>query len=167
METGSPKIQEQAAGWQLLQELVWQSWSKGWKLRQNFYVAVWRQNFNPFLFGRPQSLLLKPSTDSIRLTHVTESNLLESIKKSTNLKVLLLFSLSVVSTFCDPKDCSPPAPLSMGLPKQEYWSGLPFPSPGIIPVQELNPHLLYLLHWQLDSLPLSHQGSPNLKVNHF
>ena len=22
------------------------------------------------------------------------------------------------------------APLSMGLPRQEYWSGLPFPSPG-------------------------------------
>ena len=25
-------------------------------------------------------------------------------------------------------DCSPPAPLSMGLPRQEFWSGLPFPS---------------------------------------
>ena len=25
------------------------------------------------------------------------------------------------------------APLSMGLPKQEYWSGLPFPSPGDLP----------------------------------
>ena len=23
-----------------------------------------------------------------------------------------------------------PAPLSMGFTKQEYWSGLPFPSPG-------------------------------------
>ena len=25
------------------------------------------------------------------------------------------------------------APLSMGYPKQEYWSGLPFPSPGHLP----------------------------------
>ena len=25
------------------------------------------------------------------------------------------------------------APLSMGFPKQEYWSGLPFPSPGTLP----------------------------------
>ena len=25
------------------------------------------------------------------------------------------------------------APLSMGPPRQEYWSGLPFPSPGDIP----------------------------------
>ena len=29
---------------------------------------------------------------------------------------------------CDPMDCSPP-PLSMGFSRQEYWSGLPYPSP--------------------------------------
>ena len=28
-----------------------------------------------------------------------------------------------------PLDCSPQAPLSMGFPKQGYWSDLPFPSP--------------------------------------
>ena len=26
------------------------------------------------------------------------------------------------------------APLSMGSPRQEYWSGLPFPSPGDLPI---------------------------------
>ena len=50
------------------------------------------------------------------------------------------------------------APLSVGLPKPEYWSGLPFPSPGDLPIQGSNPHLL---HWQADSLPLSYQGSLN------
>ena len=30
----------------------------------------------------------------------------------------------------------------------------------IFPTQRLNLHLLCLLHWQADSLPLSHQGSP-------
>ena len=29
---------------------------------------------------------------------------------------------------------------------------------GIFPTQELNPHVLCLLHWQVDSLPLSHLG---------
>ena len=29
--------------------------------------------------------------------------------------------------------CSVCAPLSMGFPRQEYWSGLPFPSPGDLP----------------------------------
>ena len=31
------------------------------------------------------------------------------------------------------------APLSMGLPRQEYWSGLPFPSPGDLPHPEIKP----------------------------
>ena len=42
----------------------------------------------------------------------------------------------------------------MRFPRQEYWSGLPFPSPGKLPNPGIN------LHWQVDSLPLSHQGSP-------
>ena len=33
-------------------------------------------------------------------------------------------------TLCDPMDCSPQAPLSMEFSRQEYWNGLPFPSPG-------------------------------------
>ena len=32
-------------------------------------------------------------------------------------------------TLCDPMDCSLPAPPSMGFSRQEYWSGLPLPSP--------------------------------------
>ena len=30
---------------------------------------------------------------------------------------------------CDPTDSSHQAPLSLGYSRQEYWSGLPFPSP--------------------------------------
>ena len=48
------------------------------------------------------------------------------------------------------------APLSMGFPRQEFWSGLPFPSQGILSTQGLN---LHLLHWQAESLPLSHPES--------
>ena len=43
-----------------------------------------------------------------------------------------VFVLSRVR-LCDPKDCSPQAPLSMGFSRQEYWSGLPFPPPGDLP----------------------------------
>ena len=32
-----------------------------------------------------------------------------------------------------------PAPLSMGFPRQEYWSGLPFPSPGDLPNPGIEP----------------------------
>ena len=39
-------------------------------------------------------------------------------------------------TFCDPMDSSlPQSPLSMGFSRQEYWSGLSFPSPGNLPTQ--------------------------------
>ena len=48
------------------------------------------------------------------------------------------------------------APLSMGFSRQEYWSGLLFPFPGIFLTQGSNLHLLCLLHWQWDSLPLHH-----------
>ena len=37
------------------------------------------------------------------------------------------------------------APLPMGFPRQEYWSGLPFPSPGDLPdagMQSVSPELL-------------------------
>ena len=30
-------------------------------------------------------------------------------------------------------------PLSMGVPKQEYWSGLPCPSPGDLPDPAIKP----------------------------
>ena len=33
-------------------------------------------------------------------------------------------------TLCDHMDCSPSGSSSMGFSRQEYWSGLPFPSPG-------------------------------------
>ena len=51
------------------------------------------------------------------------------------------------------------APLSMEFSRQEYWSGLPFPSSGDLPDPGIEP--LGLLYWQTDSLPLSHQGNPN------
>ena len=44
----------------------------------------------------------------------------------------------------------------MAFPRQEYWSGLLFPSPGDLPNPGIEPTLL---HWQATSLPLSHQGS--------
>ena len=31
---------------------------------------------------------------------------------------------------CDPTDCSQPGSSVHGIPRQEYWSGLPFPTPG-------------------------------------
>ena len=44
---------------------------------------------------------------------------------------LLLLNYSVASNYyATPWTVACQAPLSMGFPRQEYWSGLPFPSPG-------------------------------------
>ena len=60
----------------------------------------------------------------------------------------------------DPMDCSPPGSSVHGIfPGKKYWSGLPFPPPGIFLTQGLNPRLLSLLHWRAHSLSLHHLGS--------
>ena len=50
-------------------------------------------------------------------------------------------------------------PLSVEFFRQAYWSGLPFPPLGIFLIQGSSLHLLCLLQWQADSLPLSYLGS--------
>ena len=53
------------------------------------------------------------------------------------------------------------APLSMGLSRKEYWSGLLCPPPGFFLTQGSKQHLLCLLHWQVGSLPLLPPGKPH------
>ena len=48
------------------------------------------------------------------------------------------------------------APLSMGFPRQEYWSGLPFPSSGDLPNPGIKPGYPEL---QADSLLTELQGN--------
>ena len=51
----------------------------------------------------------------------------------------------------------------MGFPRQEYWSGLPFPSPGDLPDAGIKPMCPALAG---GSLPHSHQGSPERHRRH-
>ena len=53
------------------------------------------------------------------------------------------------------------APLSMGFPRGEYWSGLRFPAPWDLPDPGTEP---VSPHWPADSLPVNHQGSPTWMV---
>ena len=67
---------------------------------------------------------------SCRVRHkwVTELNWTEVL-----VILLLLLVTQSCPTLCDPMTVACQAPLSMGFPRQEYWSGLPFPSPGSFP----------------------------------
>ena len=53
-------------------------------------------------------------------------------------------------------DCSHQAPLSVGFSRQQYWSGLQFPSPGHLPNPGIEPGSLTL---QADALPSEPVGN--------
>ena len=49
--------------------------------------------------------------------------------------------LSVVPLCASPWTIARQAPLSVGLPRQEHWSGVPLPSPGIEPMSPAEAHV--------------------------
>ena len=66
-------------------------------------------------------------------------------------------------TLCDPMDCSPPGSTVQGISRQEYWSGLPLPSPGVLPdpgIEHTSPAFPAL---QADSLCLCQLGKSGAK----
>ena len=75
-----------------------------------------------------------------------------------SIESLLLLCRSVVSDlFVTPWTSARQAPLSMGFPRQEYRSGLPFPSSGDLPDPGIESTSLELAG---GLQPLSHQESP-------
>ena len=70
-------------------------------------------------------------------------------------------------TLCNSMDCSLPGSSVHGIPRQEYWSGLPFPPPGDLPnpgVKSESPALAGSVFVFFFFLPLSHQGSPETSL---
>ena len=68
--------------------------------------------------------------------------------------VVVIQPLSHAQLFVTPWTVAHQVPLSMRLSRQEYWSGLPFSSPGNLPrpgIEPMSPELA-------DSLLLSNQG---------
>ena len=56
--------------------------------------------------------------------------------------------------------CGTQAPLSLGFPRQEYWSGLPFPSPGDYHKLGVKPGSPALQADSLPSEPPDEDGDP-------
>ena len=68
---------------------------------------------------------------------------------SKRVKVKLL---SHVRLFATPWTVACQAPLSMGFSRREYWSGLPFSSPGDLPDPGIGPHIVGLPHCRSPAL---------------
>ena len=65
-------------------------------------------------------------------------------------------------TLLTPRTVAHQPPLSIGFPGQEYWRGLPFPSPGDLPNLGVEPGSPTL---QADSLPTEPPGKPLVRIN--
>ena len=69
-------------------------------------------------------------------------------------------SLSRVQLFVTPWTVTHQAPLSMGFSRQEYWSGVSFPSPGDLPDPGIEPRSPAL---QADALTSEPPGKPFIR----
>ena len=79
--------------------------------------------------------------------------------------VLACSVTSIVSDSVIPSTVARQAPLSMGIPRQEYWSEMPFPSPGYLPnpgIETTSPASPAL---QADSLPTEPPAKPILVLH--
>ena len=133
------------------------------ELTQKVYSSIYRLvqvtdflNLSTFLFIYHVASWFFRST-KMRLNWFSNLSLtVEHLLCTTHL-VVVIWSLNCVWLLLTPWTVACQAPLSMGFPRQEYWNGLPFPSPGDLPnpgIKRATPAL------QLDALLLRQQGSP-------
>ena len=83
-------------------------------------------------------------------------------QKSISLVGSYSYVLSHVQLTVTPWTVAHQAPLSVGILQARILGGLPFPPPGDLPDPGMEPTSLMFPALQVDSLPLSYQGSPLL-----
>ena len=112
------------------------------------------------------SLCLGPVDVFSQTSEASTHSYLSSRRLMYRKKVLVLpvwCMLSHVWLFATPWTVAHLVPVSMEFSRQEYWSRLPFsspgdpPDPGILPTRGSNPHLL---HWQADSFTTAPPAKP-------
>ena len=84
----------------------------------------------------------------------THHDSLASVGKTCAYECVLVAQLCL--TLHDPMDYNPPGSSVHGISHQEYWSELPFSSPGDLPDPGIKPKSPEL---QADSLPIGLQGN--------
>ena len=114
------------------------------------YIILWRTHFISVVLGTSVSpcYVLPFWFPILTQTSSRVSANVPKVLKSHHI-LSLLFSRSVLSDSANPWTAARQAPLSVRFPRQEYLSGLPFPSPGDLSNPGIEP------------------GSPALQVNIF
>ena len=98
----------------------------------------WEYPYIPVLLHLDSSLFWPPPHF---LNHMIKQNL----RENTQIMSEWVKSLSHVQLFTTPWTVAHQLPLSMGFSRQEYWRGLPFPSPGYLPDPRIERGVLSLM----------------------
>ena len=109
-----------------------------------------------------KSLLMRVKEESEKADlelNIQKCKIMVSGPITSQLMLCCAKSLQSFPTLCDPIDCSPSGPLSLGFSRKESWSGLP--SSKELPNSGIKLLILGFLHWQADSLPLAPPGKPS------
>ena len=96
------------------------------------------------------------------ISRIFSSSQIETLYPLNNERKSKCLLLSPVRLFAIPRTIARQAPLSMEFSRQEYWSGLPFPSPGDLSHLGIEPGSPTL---QADSLPSETPGHESLNNN--
>ena len=139
--------------WMIRKEKKWNSRNKIVKINPNMLFmgfAVGSDGKEYINYNKYNLIQFSNYRTKIVIQQIKASYLL--FKKHVHAKVF-----QPCPTLCDPMDCSLQAPQSMWFSKQEYWSGLPFPSPGGLPDPGIKPGSPAL---QADSLLSQPPGKP-------
>ena len=100
--------------------------------------------------------LLRVSGGRAGLSIGAKERLLVHLESINTTKCESIICFSHIRLCATPWTVACQAPLSMGFPRQEYWSGVPFPSPGDLPNPGIEPTSSAL---QADSLQSEPPGS--------
>ena len=146
-----------------------------WGTVPSWSCFCWLYRASPFLATKNIVNLISvlttwgyPCVESSLVLLVITKTLLQQHKKRLNTWTSpdgqyqqQLHSLSRVWLFATPWTVAHQASLSMGFSRQEYWSGLPFPSPGDLPDPGIKPKSPIL---QADALTSEPPGMVNTEI---
>ena len=132
-------------------------------------VGVMFNFIGPHQAGFQDAFTILPHTSNLRkdcflFTSILHCQTFKFWSSSVCTVCIYVCVLSCVWCFVTPWTVACQAPLSMEFSRQEYWSGLPSPTPGDLPdpgMEPESPASPPLAGW-LDSFPLCHLGSPTV-----
>ena len=157
----------------LLMKVKEESEKAGFKLniQKNYNHGIWSHHFMVNRLGEEKEtmidfiFLVSKITADCNFTHKIKRHLFLGRKIMANLVCMCVCahtcvctqSLIYVRLFVTPYTIACQVPLSMGFSPQDYWSvGCHFLLQGVFLIQGSDLCLWHFLHWQEESLPLSH-----------